>query len=390
MLYLDYAATTPPYDEVVDAVAEVMKQHYGNPSSLHRLGVVAEQLVSQARAVIASSLSCQPEEIRFTSGGTESNNWAIQATARRFRHRGNHLITTAVEHASVYETFRELERQGFRVTYLPVDATGAVKLEELDKALSDDTIMVSIMAVNNEMGRIQPISAIGELLRQRSRTIVFHVDAVQAIGKLPLHPGKLKIDLLSCSAHKLRGPKGSGFLYVRKGLELPPLLYGGGQEGGLRSGTENVPSLVGMAKAIRMAVEEQERFYTHTHLLRKQLAAAIRDIPELRLSGSDIEDEMAPHIVHFCFPGMKSEVLVHALEEADIYVSSRSACSSSANKPSRVLKAMGFDDARAISGIRVSYSLSQTIDDMNYFGEQLQKAVERLKHTITGQPNRRR
>ncbi|WP_240416974.1 cysteine desulfurase family protein [Paenibacillus periandrae] len=390
MLYLDYAATTPPYDEVIDAVAEVMKQHYGNPSSLHRMGVVAEQLVSQARAVIASSLSCQPVEIRFTSGGTESNNWAIQATARRFRQRGNHLITTAVEHASVYETFRELERQGFRVTYLPVDATGAVKLEELDKALSDDTILVSIMAVNNEIGRIQPISAIGELLRQRSRTIVFHVDAVQAIGKVPLHPGKLKIDLLSCSAHKLRGPKGSGFLYVRKGLELPPLMYGGGQEGGLRSGTENVPSLVGMAKAIRMAVEEQDRFHAHTHLLRKQLAAAIRDIPELRLSGSDAEGEMAPHIVHFCFPGMKSEVLVHALEEADIYVSSRSACSSSANKPSRVLKAMGFDDARAISGIRVSYSLSQTIDDINYFGEQLQKAVARLKHTITGQPNQRR
>lgn len=226
MLYLDYAATTPPYDEVVDAVAEVMKQHYGNPSSLHRLGVVAEQLVSQARAVIASSLSCQPEEIRFTSGGTESNNWAIQATARRFRHRGNHLITTAVEHASVYETFRELERQGFRVTYLPVDATGAVKLEELDKALSDDTIMVSIMAVNNEMGRIQPISAIGELLRQRSRTIVFHVDAVQAIGKLPLHPGKLKIDLLSCSAHKLRGPKGSGFYTLEKAWSFLPYCMG--------------------------------------------------------------------------------------------------------------------------------------------------------------------
>jgi cysteine desulfurase len=390
MLYLDYAATTPPYDEVVDVVAEVMKQHYGNPSSLHRLGVVAEQLVTQARAVIAASLSCQPAEIRFTSGGTESNNWAIQAATRRYRHRGDHLITTQIEHASVYETFRELERQGYRVTYLPVDDTGAVKLDELEKALTDATILVSVMAVNNEMGRIQPISAIGELLRKRSRTILFHVDAVQAVGKLPLHPAKLNIDLLSSSAHKLRGPKGSGFLYVRKGLELPPLLWGGGQEGGLRSGTENVPVLVGMAKAVRMAVEAQERFYAHTGLLREQLAAAIRNIPELRLSGSDDASDMAPHILHFCFPGMKSEVLVHALEEADIYVSSRSACSSSANKPSRVLKAMGYDDARATSGVRISYSLEQTTDDVERFCKQLKRVVERLKLTITEHPHRRR
>jgi cysteine desulfurase len=390
MQYWDYAATTPPYDEVVVAMTQVMKEHYGNPSSLHHMGVVADQLVSQARTVIAASLSCQPDEIRFTSGGTESNNWAIQAAARRYRHRGNHLITTKIEHASVYETFQELERQGYKVTYLPVDATGVVKLDELEQALTDETILVSVMAVNNEMGRIQPIQMIGDLVKKRSRTILFHVDAVQAVGKLPLRPADLRIDLLSCSAHKLRGPKGSGFLYVRQGLELPPLMWGGGQEGGMRSGTENVPAIVGMAKAMRMAAQTQSQFYTHTSLLRERLAAGIRDIPELKLSGSEAAADMAPHIVHFSFPGMRSEVMVHALEEHNIYVSSRSACSSSADKPSRILKAMGYDNARATSGIRISYSLDQSMEDAEHFCEQLKRVVERLKVTVTPQQQRRR
>lgn len=194
MLYLDYAATTPPYDEVVDTMAEVMKKHFGNPSSLHRLGLEAEQLVSQARAVIAKCLNVIPEEIRFTSGGTESNNLAIQGAVSQYRHRGNHIITSVIEHASVYETFQQLEQQGFRVTYLPVDETGCVKLDQLEQALTDDTILVSIMAVNNEMGRMQPITEIGELLRSYPK-VIFHVDAVQAVGKLPIDPSKQRIDL---------------------------------------------------------------------------------------------------------------------------------------------------------------------------------------------------
>jgi cysteine desulfurase len=389
MLYLDYAATTPPYDEVADTVVEIMKKHFGNPSSLHRMGVEAEQLVNQARVVIAKRMGCLPNEIHFTSGATESNNWAIQSAARRFRHRGNHLITTEIEHASVYETFQELARQGFRVTYLSVDATGQVSLEQLEQALTDETILVSVMAVNNEMGRIQPIVAIGEMLKKHSPTILFHVDAVQAIGKLPMRPAELKIDLFSCSAHKLRGPKGIGFLYVKQGLELPPLLWGGGQEGGIRSGTENVPAIVGMAKAVRMAIEQQNRFFEHTVTLRERFKAGIQEIPELVLNGSDQADEMAPHIVNFSFPGMKSEVLVHALEEHGILVSSRSACSSTAEKPSRVLKAMGFGDARAASGIRVSYSLDQTVDDAEYFCRILKRVVEQLKPTMTPQHTRR-
>jgi cysteine desulfurase len=383
MLYLDYAATTPPYDEVVDVMAQVMKAHFGNPSSLHRMGVEAEQLVNQARLVIAASLGSQSNEIHFTSGGTESNNWAIQAAVRHYRHRGNHLVTTEIEHASVYMTFQELERLGYKVTYLPVDSTGLVKLDELEKAITDETILVSIMAVNNETGRIQPISLIGDMLKQRSKPILFHVDGVQAVGKLPnFRPAGMKVDMLSCSAHKLHGPKGTGFLYVRQGLELPPLLWGGGQENGVRSGTENVPAIVGMAKAMRMAAELQPSFYIRTSLLRERILAGIREIPELMLNGSELSDEMAPYIVNFSFPGMRSEVIVHALEEHGIYVSSRSACSSSANQPSRILKAMGLDDARAASGVRVSYSLEQTIEDADFFCERLKRVVERLKATM--------
>lgn len=389
MLYLDYAATTPPYDEVIEAMAEVMKKHYGNPSSLHRLGVEAEQLVRQARAVIAKGLQCRPEEIIFTSGGTESNNLAIQGAVRRFRHRGNHIITSTVEHASVYEVFQAMERQGCRVTYLSVDATGAVKLDELEEVLGEDTILVSIMAVNNETGRIQPIQQIGDMLSRLKSKAVFHVDAVQAVGKLPIHPGLRRIDLLSCSAHKLHGPKGIGFLYCRQALELEPLLWGGGQESGVRSGTENVPSIVGMAKAYRIASEAQERFYEHTARLRERILQGINEIPELLVNSSAQPNDMAPHIVHVSFPGMKSEVIVHALEQHGIYVATGSACSSGASEPSRVLKAMGCDDARAASGLRISFSLNQSLDDAEHFCRILKQVVDQYKPSLTSQRRRR-
>jgi cysteine desulfurase len=389
MLYLDYAATTPPYEEVVDAMAQVMKRMFGNPSSLHRMGVEAEQLVSQARAVIAKAVHCRPEEILFTSGGTESNNMAIQGVVSRYKHRGNHLITSAVEHASVHEVFRALEQQGYRVTYLPVDTTGAVLLDELQSALSEDTILVSIMAVNNETGRIQPIKQISDLLKRTQSRAIFHVDAVQAFCKLPLTPEEHGFDLLTCSAHKLRGPKGIGFLYCRQGLELEPIFWGGGQEKGMRSGTENVPAIVGMAKAVRMAAEAQGRFHLHTEQLRKKLVTGINEIPELVLNGSGQCADMAPHIVHFSFPGMKPEVLVHALEQYNIYVSTGSACSSGETSPSRVLKAMGLDDARASSGIRISYSLDQSLEDADFFCRKLRLAVDQLKPTMISHRRRR-
>ncbi|SDH96636.1 cysteine desulfurase [Paenibacillus naphthalenovorans] len=389
LLYMDYAATTPMYEEVIDTMTEVMRSFYGNPSSLYAMGTDAEQLVARARQTIAAKLQCDPGEILFTSGGTESNNLAIRGAAERYRHRGNHLITTMVEHPSVYETFRKLEKDGYRVTYLPVDDTGQIRMEELEQALTDDTILVSVMHVNNEMGRIQPIEQIGQMLQHRPKTL-FHVDAVQSVGKLPVIPKQLGADLLTCSAHKLRGPKGIGFLYCRRGVELEPLLLGGGQEKGLRSGTENVPAIVGMAKAVRMAVEEQQAFAKHTAGLREMLVQGIDRLPELVLSGSRNPEDMAPHIVHFSFPGMKSEVLVHALEQRGICVSARSACSSAAEKPSRVLTAMGASDAAAVSGIRLSYSLQQTQEDVRRFCSALQEVVAELKPAVSSQKGRRK
>ena len=381
-MYLDYAATTPPYDEVVETMAEVMRTYYGNPSSLHRAGADAEQLLKQSRGVIAECLQCRADAIRFTSGGTESNNLAIQGAAERYRHRGMHLITSVIEHASVYETFRHLEKRGYEVTYLPVDETGQVSLEDLRDALREDTILVSIMAVNNETGRIQPIREIGQMLKESAPRVLFHVDAVQAVGKLDLQPASLTIDLMSGSAHKLRGPKGAGFLYCREGLELQPLLWGGGQEKGLRSGTENVPAIVGMAKAMRIAYGQRETFLEHTARLRAYWVQAIQEMPELQVSGSPDASGMAPYILHFSYPGMKSEVIVHALEKHDIYVSTRSACSSGTEKPSRVLQAMGYSNERALGGIRISYSLEQSLDDASRFAGILRQVVTELKPSL--------
>ncbi|MCZ8518740.1 MULTISPECIES: cysteine desulfurase family protein [Paenibacillus] len=377
LIYMDYAATTPMDEEVIGAMAEVMRSHYGNPSSLHRIGVEAEGLVKRSRQTIAEAVGVQPEEIRFTSGGTESNNLAILGAARRYRSRGNHLITTKIEHASVYEAFRLLESEGFRVTYLGVDGTGAVRMEELEEALTEETILVSVMAVNNEMGRIQPIAEIGKLLGKRPRTL-FHVDAVQALGRLPLHPKELGIDLFSCAAHKLHGPKGAGFLYCREGVELQPLLAGGGQEEGLRPGTENVPALVGMAKAVRVAVQRQAEFASHTRRLRLKLLECIDSAPALRYNGSRGSGEMAPHILHFSYPGMKSEVLVYALEQQGVCVSARSACSSGTERPSRVLEAMGASYAVSVSGVRLSFSLRESEEDIERVCRALRQVVQEL------------
>ncbi|WP_442604408.1 cysteine desulfurase family protein [Paenibacillus sp. KN14-4R] len=380
MLYLDYAATTPPYDEVVDSVAEVMKKFYGNPSSLHKLGVEAERLLLKAKDIIAEALTVKPSEIVLTSGGTESNNLAIKGTAYQHRGRGNHLITSQIEHPSVLEAFRELEKEGFRVTYLPVDQTGQVVIEDLQEAICDQTILVSVMHVNNEMGRIQPIAAIGKILADFPK-VIFHVDAVQSIGKLKVNPRELGVDLLSASAHKFRGPKGVGFLYRRDGLLIKPQLVGGGQENGLRSGTENVPLIVGMAKALRMATENLDEAIRHKYELRTLITRGIKDEPAFLLTGSDQPDEMAPHIVHFCFPGMKSEVVVHALEYHGYYISSKSACSSEELTPSDVLTAMGYDRDRASSGLRVSFSETYTVSEISGFVQKLKDIVQELQPT---------
>lgn len=374
MLYLDHCATTPLRPEVITAVTECMAKYYGNPSSLHRLGVEAESLLIRAREVAAGALKVKPEELYFTSGGTESNNTAIKGAALAYSGRGRHLITSAIEHASVYEAFRQLEQQGFEVTYLPVDETGAVRPEDLASAIRKDTVLVSLMAVNNETGRIQPVAACGRLLRDHPR-ILFHVDAVQTLGKVPASPGLWHADLASYSAHKLGGPKGVGLLYKREGVNLVPLLAGGGQEKGLRSGTENVPLIVGAAKAIRMAAEEQSHASKHMYACRARLLQRLAAIEGIQVHGAPDMQDMAPHVVQFSCPGFRPEALIHLLEERDIYISSRSACSSGEQKPSRVLMAMGTGEAAAASGLRVSYSGQHTEADMDVFADELEKAL---------------
>lgn len=377
MLYLDYCATTPPLDEVVDTIAEVMKKHYGNPSSLHRFGLEAERLLGQARAVIAAALAAKPDEIILTSGGTESNQLAIRGVAGQFAKRGNHLITSAVEHPSVLECFRALEDEGCRVTVLPVDATGRVSVDDLRDAITDETILVSLMHVNNETGRVQPVEEAGELLRAYPR-IVFHVDAVQSAGKLPLEPAAHGIDLLSVSAHKLRGPKGAGFLYRRRGLALKPLFVGGGQEFGLRSGTPNVPLAVGMAKAVRIAFERREQAAAHLRRLRSRLVRRIAAIPALRLTLPAELDETAPHIVHFLFPGTPAEAALHALEQRGVCISSRSACSSGKPEPSRVLLAMGLARELAETGLRVSFGEAHSEADIDAAGDAIEQVASAM------------
>jgi len=378
MLYFDHCASTPPYDEVVQTLSEVMRMQYSNPSSIHQAGLAAEKLVTRAREVIASALKVNSGEILFTSGATESNNIAIQGAALKKRSRGNHIITTGIEHSSVYECCRLMQRQGFEVTYLPVDASGCIRIEDLRAAITDQTILVSIMHVNNEMGSIQPIAEIGQLLRDYPR-IIFHVDGVQGLGKVPIQLKAWGVDLYSISAHKVRGPKGVGLLYCREGIQLQSIYAGGEQEQGLRPGTLNVPSIVAMAKAIRMTTERQAEAVENMLKLRNQLIQVIDSIPALVLNSGRDTERAAPHIVHFSYPGMKPEVIIHMLEEFGIMASTQSACSSKDLKPSRVLLAMGCNEARAAGGIRISLAAEHSEQDIASLEAALRTIVTKLK-----------
>ncbi|WP_274655295.1 cysteine desulfurase family protein [Paenibacillus humicola] len=391
MYYFDHCASTPPLPEVIRTMAEVMAEHYANPSSLHRGGAEAAKLLERARAVIAGAFGTEAGEWFFTSGGTESNNLAVVGAARQYRSRGNHLITSAVEHPSVLEPFRMLEREGFRVTYLPVDGCGVVSPEAVEAALTDETTLVSVMHVNNEVGSVQPLAAIGSLLHRRPRTL-FHVDGVQSIGKLPVRLREWGVDLLAASAHKVGGPRGIGLLYKREGVRLAPLMGGGGQEGGVRPGTENVPAIVAAAKAFRLAVESQKQRAGRMYRLRGKLLACVAAIPELVLNGGGSADDpagtggseekepaAAPHIVHFSYPGMKPEVFVHMLEKHRILASTKSACSSKDDKPSAVLEAMGADRERAASGIRISFGDEHGDAELEWLCGMLGQVVKKLK-----------
>lgn len=370
MIYLDNSATTQPYKEVLETFEKVSNQFYGNPSSLHKKGIEAERLVERARQQIGDYLGVKPHEIVFTSGGTEGNNLAIKGTAFQYKQRGKHIITTEIEHPSSLEAFRFLETLGFNVTYLPVDERGLVSIQDVKQALREDTILVSIIHVNNEIGSIQPIEEIGALLKTE-RKVIYHVDHVQGVTKVPLALHEANVDLCTISGHKIHGLKGTGLLYIREGLKLTPLFHGGGQENGYRSGTENTAGIVSLAKAIRLSFEQAKTSLAKINRLKQFIIQELEKVDGVILNTP--KDYSAPHIINFSLPGYKPEVIIHALAENDISLSTKSACSSKQTEASHVILALANDVERARSALRISLSFHTEKSDCETFIEQLRK-----------------
>lgn len=363
--YFDNSATTKVLDCVKDAVVDAMCVNYGNAAAKHRKGVEAENLIREAKKAIANTLKVQEKEILFTSGGTESNNTALIGTALANRRAGKHLITTGVEHPSIYNTMSFLEEMGFEVTYLPVDHLGHISLEDLEKAIREDTILVSVMYVNNEVGAVEPIEAISQCIKKKNPKTLFHVDAIQAYGKYKIRPKKQGIDLLSVSGHKIHAPKGVGFLYIRDGVKIRPILFGGGQQKGMRSGTENVPGCVGLGVAAREAYKDFDARIEKLYTLREHLIAGLKPLGGVTINGSE-DRTNAPQIVSASFEGVRSEVLLHALEDKGVYVSSGSACSSNHPGISGTLKGIGVKKELLDSTIRFSLGDLNTEEEVNY------------------------
>lgn len=379
MIYLDNSATTAPNEEVLKTYLTVSKQFFGNASSLHRLGVESEKVLNRSRALMAELLDVEPSSILFTASGTESNNLAIKGTLLTSFHKGTHLITTASEHASVNETFKWLETNGYRVTYLPVDSFGCVSLSELEQAITKETALVSISHVNNETGTIQPVEEMGALLA-RYPHVRFHVDHVQGAGKVPLSIKKAKIDLLTMSAHKIHGLKGTALLYIRPNLQLTPLLHGGDQEFGYRGGTEHVAGAAAMAKAYKMELERAKNERQKLLRLRKRLVEYAAQSDALVLNSH--ADHGAPHIVNISAPGYKPEVIIQELANQEIYVSTQSACSSKQLEPSRVLLGMGKSEEVAGSAIRVSLSYDSTEQEIETFITAMEQLLPRIRKVV--------
>ena len=372
--YFDNSATTKVFDCVRDIVVKTMTEDYGNPSARHKKGMEAEQYVRRAASQIAKTLRVQEKEILFTSGGTESNNMALIGAAMANRRAGNHLITTRIEHASVYNPMAFLEQQGFEVTYLKVDGEGHISLKELEESIRPDTILVSVMHVNNEIGAVEPVAEIGALIHRVNPAILFHVDAIQSYGKYEIRPKRENIDLLSVSGHKIHGPKGVGFLYIDQRVKIHPLLYGGGQQRDLRSGTENVPGIAGLGAAAEEIYRDHAGKAAHLVKLKNHMITRMGEIPEATVN-SRMDLESAPQIVSVSFAGVRSEVLLHALEEKGVYVSSGSACSSNHPAISGTLKAVGVKKELLDSTLRFSFGMFNTLEEVDY-------AVDVLKELL--------
>ena len=375
-IYLDYAATAPVLPEVLDAMLPFFVSAFGNASGIHAEGREARKAVEQARRQAAAVLGAEPREILFTSGGSESNNLAVRGTAMALRGKGNHIVTSSIEHPSVLNTCRGLEKEGFRVTYLPVDADGSVSPEDVRNAVGPDTVLVSVMAANNEIGTLQPVREIGEICREKG--VIFHTDAVQAAGLLKIDVKELNADLLSISAHKFHGPKGAGALYVRRGTRLEPLVRGGEQERGLRAGTENVPGIVGLGKALEIAAAKREETAARIRELRDLLIRLILErVTGARLNGHP--ERRLPNNCHFSFAGIESEALLLRLDLAGIAVSGGSACTSGSMEPSHVLRAIGLREDMLKSGVRLTLGRETTREETEKTAQVLPEIVEDLR-----------
>ena len=381
-IYFDNSATTRPYDEVIDVMVKAMKEDYGNPSSLHNKGLDAEHIIKEATDIIAKQIKCLPEEIVFTSGGTESNNMAIIGTALAKKRKGKHIIVSSVEHASVSAVMQFLIREGFEVSYIPSDSKGIVSPEAFAGAVREDTILVSCMHVNNEIGSVMPVAEIGKAVKAKNPDVYFHVDAIQSFGKIEVLPKKMNADLVSVSGHKIHGPKGSGFLYVKKGLLLRPIIYGGGQQKSMRSGTENVPAIAGLGKAVEITFKDFETKTAHLMNIRNRLIEGLTSIDEVYCN-SDMENG-APHIASISFTGVRAEVMLHALDDKGIYVSSGSACSSNKSKESAVLTAIGIDKARLESTLRFSFGEENTEEEVDTAIHVVKELLPVLRHYVRG------
>ncbi len=376
IVYMDHSATTATDPEVVNAMIPWFSQGYGNPSSLYQIARESRTVVEDARAKVAAAIGAQPDEIYFTSGGTESDNWAIKGIASANLKKGNHIITSAIEHHAVLHTCEYLEKQGFSVTYLPVDANGQVRIEDLKAAITEKTILVTIMFANNEIGTIQPIQEIGEVCREKG--VFFHTDAVQAIGNVPIHVGTMKIDLLSLSAHKFYGPKGIGVLYIRKGVRIDNLLHGGGQERRKRAGTENIAGIVGLGTAIERAVSGMEERNRRVTALRDRLQTEIlTKIPNTRLNGHPTQ--RLPGNLNVSFDFIEGESMLLLLDHFGICASTGSACTSGSLEPSHVLLATGLPAETAHGSLRLTLGVENTDEDVDYVMDHLQKVVQRLR-----------
>ena len=376
--YLDNSATTRCSKAAADMVYKLLTEDFGNPSSLHMKGVIAENYINDAKKKIAKTLKVQEKEILFTSGGTESNNLAIIGSALANKRAGKHIITSSVEHASVYSPMQFLEELGFEVTYLPVNSDGQISVEKLKAAIRDDTILVSLMHVNNEIGAVMPIEEAGAAIKAANPSTIFHVDAIQSYGKFVIRPKKMNIDLLSVSGHKIHGPKGSGFLYIKDKTRIKPIIYGGGQQKGMRSGTENVPAYAGLGVAAEEIYTDFDKKIAHMYSIRDHFIDEVLQIDGVTVNGR-CDHENAPHVVSVSIEGIRAEVMLHTLEEKNVYVSAGSACSSNHPAISSTLKSIGVKQNLLDSTIRFSFCVNTTREEVDYAISVMRDVIPKLQ-----------